>query len=206
MGADRAGDHRLEAGAGGLVGDRDPGDCDLREVVNAIFYRNRTGCQWRFLPHDLPSWSAVFYCFTLSRTDGLDQQIQEVFRCQAREKARRLEDPSLVAMDTQTVKTAAGVPGRTTGLHAGKQSPGRKRGLAVGTRGFTPLPKRWSVERTYGWLMFHRRLARDYESPSARSEAMLHLAMTDLMTRRLTGEATVSWRDPASQDQTPTPG
>ncbi len=33
-----------------------------------------------------------------------------------------------------------------------------------GTRGFTPIPKRWAVERTYGWLMLHRRLARDYET------------------------------------------
>ncbi|OEJ21273.1 hypothetical protein AS594_37275 [Streptomyces agglomeratus] len=38
----------------------DPGSCDLREVVNAIFYQNRTGCQWRLLPHDFPAWSAVF--------------------------------------------------------------------------------------------------------------------------------------------------
>lgn len=44
--------------------------------------------------------------------------------------------------------------------------------------------------------MLHRRLARDYETLSARSEAMIHLAMTDLMARRLTGEATISWRDP----------
>ncbi|GHE14612.1 hypothetical protein GCM10010339_85900 [Streptomyces alanosinicus] len=63
-----------------------------------------------------------------------------------------------------------------------------------GTRGFTPVPKRWTVERTHGWLMLHRRLARDYEALPARSEAMIHLAMTDLMARRLTGEATTSWR------------
>jgi DDE superfamily endonuclease len=44
------------------------------------------------------------------------------------------------------------------------------------------------------WLMFHRRLARDYEALPARSEAMIHLAMIDLMTRRLTGEATPTWR------------
>lgn len=43
-----------------------PGACDLREVVNAIFYQNRTGCQWRYLPHDLPAWSAVFHYFTES--------------------------------------------------------------------------------------------------------------------------------------------
>lgn len=35
---------------------------------------------------------------------------------------------------------------------------------APATRGFTPIPKRWAVERTYGWLMLHRRLARDYET------------------------------------------
>nr|WP_249938315.1 transposase [Streptomyces mirabilis] len=58
----------------------DPGDCDLREVVNAIFYQNRTGCQWRYLPHDLPAWSAVLYYFTLWRQDGLDQRIQELLR------------------------------------------------------------------------------------------------------------------------------
>jgi transposase len=56
------------------------------------------------------------------------------------------------------------------------------------------------IERTFGWLMLHRRLARDYETLPARSEAMIYLAMTDLMARRLTGEATISWRDPTSPD------
>jgi hypothetical protein len=54
--------------------------------------------------------------------------------------------------------------------------------------------------------MFHRRLARDYETLPARSEAMVHLAMTDLMARRLTGEAAVSWRTPAYKDQKLIPG
>jgi DDE superfamily endonuclease len=40
----------------------------------------------------------------------------------------------------------------------------------------------------------------------ARSEAMIHLAMTDLIARRLTGEATISWRDPTPRNQTPIPG
>lgn len=48
-----------------------------------------------------------------------------------------------------------------------------------------------------------RRLARDYETLPARSEAMIHLAMTDLMARRLTGEAAISWRDPTLRDKTP---
>ncbi|GLW59008.1 DDE transposase [Kitasatospora phosalacinea] len=103
--------------------------------MNALFYQNRTGCQWRYLPHDLPAWSAVFYYFTLWRQDGLDQQIQELLRCQVRERARRLEDPSLVIIDTQTLRAAAAVPKRTTGLDAAKKTPGRKRGLAVDVLG-----------------------------------------------------------------------
>ncbi|WTQ63277.1 IS5 family transposase [Streptomyces sp. NBC_00161] len=113
----------------------DPGSCDLREVVNAIFYQNRTGCQWRMLPHDFPAWSAVFYSFGLWRQDGLDQRIQELLSCQVREKARRLEDPSLVIIDTQSVRAAAGVPRTTTGLDANKKVSGRKRGLAVDVLG-----------------------------------------------------------------------
>jgi hypothetical protein len=51
--------------------------------------------------------------------------------------------------------------------------------------------------------MFHRRLAPDYATLPARSEAMIHLAMTDLMARRLTGEATIAWHDPTARDQPP---
>ncbi len=75
-----------------------------------------------------------------------------------------------------------------------------------GTRGFSPIPKRWAVERTYGWLMLHRRLARDYETLPTRSEAVIHIAMTDLMARRLTGENTISWRDPKKTTEHPIPG
>ncbi|WP_345943338.1 transposase [Streptomyces sp. SID8352] len=103
--------------------------------MNAIFHQNRTGCQWRMSPHDLPVWSAVFYYFRLWREDGLDQRIQELLRCQAREKARRSEDPSPVITDTRSVRAAAGVPRTTTGLDANKKVPGRKRGLAVDVLG-----------------------------------------------------------------------
>lgn len=52
-------------------------------------------------------------------------------------------------------------------------------------RGFRVLPKRWIVERTFGWLGRYRRLSKDYEELPASSEAMLYLAMTHLMLRRL---------------------
>lgn len=50
--------------------------------------------------------------------------------------------------------------------------------------------------------MPNRRLTRDYETLPTRSEAMIHLAMTDLTARRLTSESTISWRDPKSAQTT----
>ena len=62
------------------------------------------------------------------------------------------------------------------------------------TRGFAALPRRWTVERTFGWLMLHRRLARDYETLDSSSEAMINIASIDNLTRRITGETTQTWR------------
>jgi transposase len=111
------------------------GEQDLREIVNALFYQNRTGCQWAYLPHDLPQKSVTYYYFALWRDDGTDQVIHDLLRCQAREKAGRTEDPSAVALDTQSVRAANHVPASTTGKDAGKRVPGRKRGLAVDVLG-----------------------------------------------------------------------
>lgn len=55
-----------------------------------------------------------------------------------------------------------------------------------GAQGFVVLPKRWTVERTYGWLHWCRRLNVDYERLPASSEAFIHVAMIRLMLRRLT--------------------
>ncbi|CAM5554108.1 IS5 family transposase [Streptomyces fumanus] len=63
-----------------------------------------------------------------------------------------------------------------------------------GTRGFAVLPCRWVVERTLGWLMHHRRLARDYEALPTRSTAMIYITMIALMTRRLARESIPTWR------------
>jgi putative transposase len=52
-------------------------------------------------------------------------------------------------------------------------------------KGFQVLPKRWVVERTFGWLGRHRRLSKDYEKLPATSEALIRLAMIKLMLRRL---------------------
>jgi transposase len=51
---------------------RHQGRYDLREILNSIFYQNRTGCQWAYLPHDLPPKSATYYYFAAWRDDGTD--------------------------------------------------------------------------------------------------------------------------------------
>ncbi|WP_344088848.1 IS5 family transposase, partial [Luedemannella helvata] len=111
------------------------GRYELREILNSIFYQNRTGCQWAYLPHDLPPKSATYYYFALWRDDGTDQAIHDLLRCQAREKAGRAEDPTAVVLDTQSIRAANHVPAATTGKDAAKKVSGRKRGLAVDTLG-----------------------------------------------------------------------
>jgi transposase len=61
-------------------------------------------------------------------------------------------------------------------------------------RGFHVVKRRWVVERSLGWLMLHRRLARDYETLPASSEAMIHIVSIDNLTKRITGEVTPTWR------------
>ncbi|MFE2448935.1 IS5 family transposase [Streptomyces sp. NPDC021218] len=107
------------------------GRYEMRAIVNALLYQNRSGCQWSLLPADFPPASAVKYYFYRWRDDGLDQVIHEILRCQVRERTGRPEDPSLVVLDSQSVHAAVNVPASTTGKDATKRVPGRKRGIAV---------------------------------------------------------------------------
>jgi transposase len=72
-----------------------------------------------------------------------------------------------------------------------------------GLKGFAPLPRRWAVERTFGWFVLHRRLVRDYETLPQRTITMIHWAMIDNMSRRLTGETTPTWRDDLTEPGEP---
>lgn len=53
----------------------------------------------------------------------------------------------------------------------------------------------WVIERTLGWIMRQRRLARGYESLPGNSASMIYIAMIDNLAKRVTGETTPTWRD-----------
>jgi putative transposase len=78
---------------------------NIREILNAIFYRLRTGCQWRMLPSDFPPWNHVWYYYHTWRDDGTLEQINTRLRQDVRVKAKRDPEPSVGIIDSQSVAT-----------------------------------------------------------------------------------------------------
>jgi transposase len=76
-----------------------------RELLNAIFYLLRTGCQWRHLPHDLPPWKSVYTQFRRWKLAGLFEVIHDHLRKDLRVLLKRARDPSAGIVDSQSVKT-----------------------------------------------------------------------------------------------------
>ncbi|MFF8506258.1 IS5 family transposase [Streptomyces anulatus] len=242
---------------------------DLREIVNAILYVNRTGIPWEYLPHDFPPCKTVYDYYAKWEADGTTQQVHDLLRDKTRRAHGRSPHSTAAVVDAQSVKTSANVAETSQGIDAGKKIKGRKRHLITDTlglvlvaivtaasvhdtaggkllldelaaahpsvskvwadggyqnsvlnhgarlgidvevvqrprtKGFEPLPKRWVIERTFGWLMQHRRLARDYEALPQRSQTMIHWAMANKMSRELTGESAPTWRIETDMPVTP---
>ena len=82
-----------------------PRSVNMRAIVNAIFYRTKTGCQWRNLPHDLPPWGTVAGYYRLWRRSGVWEAIHDALREQVRIAAGREATPSAAIIDSQSVKT-----------------------------------------------------------------------------------------------------
>jgi putative transposase len=224
----------------------------FRELLNAVFYLVRTGCQWRNLPKDFAPWRTVYHYFRLWKRNGLWNQIHTHLREHLRLVEGRKRQPSAGIIDSQSVKSTETSDER--GYDAGKKVNGRKRHILVDTIGlvllvrvlpaniqdrdgakqllaaffsqktrrrvkhiwadggyagtllakarklwrctveivkrsqlhtFKVLPRRWVVERTFGWLGRYRRLSRDYERQATTAETMVYLAMIRLMLARL---------------------
>ena len=228
-----------------------PRQVSLRQVVNAILYVLKTGCQWRQLPREFPAWTAVYDYFYRWSRDGTWARLNHTLRRRLRQKSGRHKHPTGACLDSQSVKATA-VPG-VRGYDAGKQVNGRKRHILVDTlgllltvvvtvasvqdrdgarlllrrlpgggkklrkiwvdggyagqlvawvaqrfafclavvrrpkarKGFVLLPRRWVVERTFGWLNHSRRLSKSYERLTRTDESWVYIAMTRLMLERL---------------------
>jgi putative transposase len=231
---------------------------DRREILDAILYVVRTGCQWRQLPHDFANWRTVYTVFWRWRRAGVWKRVNDALREKVRKSVGKKSTPTATILDSQSIRTAEG--GTERGYDAGKKITGRKRHLAVdtlglvlsavvhgchwqdhdgacfvlmrlrrsfrrlrvvfadsayarcelpawvhetfgwvlqtvlrpvGVQGFVVLPKRWIVERTFAWLARYRRHSKDYERNPETSEAMIYLAMINLMSRRLAANSSI---------------
>ena len=110
-----------------------PRTTDLREVLNAIFYRLHNGCAWKNLPHDFPPEGTVRAYFHDWRRQGLWEQLNDTLRRQVRQAEGRDAEPTAAIIDSQSVKAT-----RTSGLRgydAGKKVKGSKRHILVDTVG-----------------------------------------------------------------------
>jgi putative transposase len=111
-----------------------------RDIVDAIFYRERTGCQWRNLPHDFPPWKQVFEYFRKWRDDGTIEALHDALRGRVRQRTphgdgtRRPDAPAVCIVDSQSVKTSEEGE-KERGYDAGKKVKGRKRHLVVDALG-----------------------------------------------------------------------
>ncbi len=79
---------------------------ELREILNAIFYLEKTGCQWRWLPQDFPPYTTVNWWFNKWKREGVWQSVHDELVKKSRVKSGRKEEPSAGVIDSQSVKTA----------------------------------------------------------------------------------------------------
>jgi transposase len=203
----------------------------LRALFDAVRYVVKTGCQWRFLPHDLPPWAAVYQQARRWMQAGVFEKASHDLRVIVRLVQEREPHPSAAILDGRTMQSTP-ESGERAGYDGYKRKNGSKVHVAVDTlgnllalkvtpaneqeraqvaelaeeiqqatgdrvtvafvdqgytgedaarqasdhgiklevvkhteakKGFILLPRRWVVERTFGWLGRFRRLARDYE-------------------------------------------
>ena len=114
---------------------------DLRDVLDAILWLVRTGCQWRNLDTQFPPWKSVHYYFSKWSKDGTMETINDALNRKERQLLpNREETPSLLLVDAQSVRLLPMI-GSHRGIDGGKRINGRKRSILTDTLG-----RIWRVE------------------------------------------------------------
>jgi putative transposase len=129
-----------------------------REILNAMFYVLRTGCQWRYLPCDFPPWRTVYHYQRLWSINGLWEQLGNRLREILRQLSGRKAKPSALIMDTQTAKSTE--VGGERGFDGHKRINGRKR---------------FSLVDTLGWLMKAKVVAANLAETQVAQMALEHI-------------------------------
>lgn len=110
-----------------------PREVNMREIVNALFYMSKTGCQWGLLPLDFPPKSTVYYYFKKFQEDGSFIEANRLLREDLRVKAGREKQPTAGIVDSQTSKSISIT--KDAGYDGGKKIKGRKRHIIVDAMG-----------------------------------------------------------------------
>ena len=110
-----------------------PRKTDVRDVVNAVFYILRTGCQWRYLPRDFPPKSTVWRYFDEWRHNGTLDTIHDLLRKKVRTQEKPYSPRTTASVDSQSVDTTSG--GEQRGRDNAKNVDGRKRHIVVDSLG-----------------------------------------------------------------------
>ncbi|HET6244549.1 MAG: IS5 family transposase [Bacteroidetes bacterium] len=106
----------------------------LRDILDAIFYLLKTGCQWRMLPKEFAPYNTVYFYFRKWKHNGLIEEIHECIRGIIRKKSGREESPSAACIDSRSVKTTRS-GGLYRGVDGGKKIKGRKQHIITDTMG-----------------------------------------------------------------------
>lgn len=116
-----------------------PRKTHIREIINAIFYLNRTGCAWRYLPREFPPWQTVYGYFARFSASGIWRELSLKLHEHQRDlDQKRSVDPSYAVVDSQSVRAQYG---EERGYDGFKKIRGRKRHILVDSMGIVYAAK-----------------------------------------------------------------